>query len=179
MPRSGGCRLRRTLEGQGLIGHPTAGDPRVLHALGQMHNRSGAYPLAIQAIRESLAIDPVQPLAWVNLGIALSGNGDPVGARGAYEEALVLNPHEALAHFNLGNAHQRAGRMEEAVAAYRSAVAADPGLGLGHFELARTYIGLELFEDALRHARRAVEFLPDHTSSAQMLADLERALGDR
>ncbi|MDA0327422.1 MAG: tetratricopeptide repeat protein [Gemmatimonadetes bacterium] len=154
------------------------GDPRVLHALGQMHSRSGAYPLAIQAIRESLSVDAAQPLAWVNLGIALAGNGDPVGARGAYEEALVLNPHEALAHFNLGNAHQRAGRLEEAAAAYRSAVAADPGLGLAHFELGRTYIGLERFEDALRHARRAVEFLPDHTSSAQMLADLERALGN-
>ena len=51
------------------------------------------------------------------------------------------------------------------------------GLGLGHFELGRTYIRLERFEDALTHARRAVEFMPDHQSARQMLTDLERALG--
>jgi len=153
------------------------GDARVLHSLGQLHNRSGAYPLAADAIRRSLERDPDQPLAWVNLGIALAGAGDPVGARDAYREALGLNPAEALAHFNLGNAHQLAGRMEEAASSYARAVEADPGLGLAHFELGRTYIRLERFDEALIHARRAVEFAPNHTSSRQMLADLERALG--
>jgi tetratricopeptide (TPR) repeat protein len=153
------------------------GDPRILHALGQMHNRAGSFPLAIEAIRESLAVDPEQPLAWANLGLALSGDGDPVAARDAFEEALRLNPLEAVAHFNLGNLHQRAGRLVDAAASYARAVEADPGLGLGHFELARTYIRLERYADALPHARRAVEFMPDHQSSRQMLADLERALG--
>jgi len=153
------------------------GDPRVLHSLGQMHNRSGAYPLAADAIRRSLASDPDQPLAWVNLGIALAGSGDPAGARDAYGEALSLNPYEALAHFNLGNAHQLAGRMNEAAESYVRAIEADPGLGLAHFELGRTYTRLERFDEALIHARRAVEFSPNHQSSRQMLADLERALG--
>jgi tetratricopeptide (TPR) repeat protein len=153
------------------------GDARVLHALGQMHNRAGSWPLAIEAIRGSLAADPEQPLAWVNLGIALAGSGDPGQAREAYEEALRLNPYEALAHFNLGNAYQAAERYEDAAASYARAVAADPGLGLGHFELGRTYIRLERFDEALPHARRAVEFMPGHQGSRQMLADLERALG--
>jgi hypothetical protein len=56
-------------------------------------------------------------------------------------------------------------------------VEADPGLGRGHFELARTYIRLERFAEALPHARRAVEFMPEHTPSRQMLADLEAGLG--
>jgi tetratricopeptide (TPR) repeat protein len=153
------------------------GDARVLHALGQMHNRAGSWPLAIDALRSSLAADREQPLAWVNLGIALAGSGDPAGAREAYEEALRLNPYEALAHFNLGNTYQLAERYEDAAASYARAVAADPGLGLGHFELGRTYIRLERFDEALPHARRAVEFMPEHQGSRQMLADLERALG--
>lgn len=153
------------------------GDPRVLHALGQLHNRAGAFPLAIDVIRQSLAAEPSQPLAWVNLGIALAGNGDPGGAREAYEEAIRLNPHEAVAWFNLGNAHQSAGRNSEAADAYVQAVTADPGLGLGHYELGRTYIRLERFEDAIIHARRAVEFMPDHANSRQMLADLEQVVG--
>lgn len=153
------------------------GDPRILHAYGQLHNRAGAFDLGVTAIRASLAVDPEVPLAWVNLGIALSGQGDIAGARSAYEEALRLNPFEPLAWFNLGNDLQRAQRYDEAAEAYAQAVSADPGLGIGHFELGRTYIRLERFRDALRHARRAVEFLPDHQPSRQMLADLEQALG--
>ena len=152
-------------------------DARVLHSLGQLHNREGAYALAVTVLRESLAADPLQPLAFVNLGIAHAGSGDPAGARAAYDEAIRLNPHEALAHFNLGNLHQRAGRLDDAASSYARAVAADPGLGLGHFELARTYIRLERLAEALPHARRAVEFLPDHAPSRQMLSDLRQALG--
>lgn len=153
------------------------GDPRVLHALGQMHNRAGSFDKAIMSIRASLAVDPQQPLAWVNLGIALSGSGDQGSAREAYQEALNLNPREALAHFNLGNSLQAAQRYDEAAEAYRQAVAADRGLGRGHFELARTLIRLERYAEALPHARRAVEFMPNHVNSRQMLADLERSLG--
>jgi Flp pilus assembly protein TadD len=152
-------------------------DARVLHALGQMYNRAGNWPAAVRTIERSLAIDAGQPLAWVNLGIARDNEGDPAGAREAFQEAIRLNPHEALAHFNLGNTLQRADRLAEAAESYARAVAADPGLGLAHFELGRTYIRLERFDEALPHARRAVEFMPDHTSSRQMLADLERALG--
>jgi len=91
----------------------------------QLHNRAGAFDLALGTIRQSLAVDAEQPLAWVYLGIALAGQGDPGGALGAYEEAIRL----------------------------------------------------KRFEDALRHARRAVEFMPGHANSRQMLADLEPALG--
>lgn len=152
-------------------------DARVLHALGQMHNQAGAWVAAADAIERSLAVDPQQPLAWVNLGLARANNGNPAGAREAFEESIRLNPHESLAHFNLGNALQRAERLTEAAEAYAQAVAADPGFGLAHFELARTYLRLERFPEALPHARRAVEFMPNHPSSRQMLADLEQALG--
>jgi tetratricopeptide (TPR) repeat protein len=153
------------------------GDARVLHALGQMHNQAGAWAAAIDAIEQSLEANAQEPLAWVNLGLARANNGDSSAAREAFEEAIRLNPHESLAHFNLGNSLQRAGRLAEAADAYAEAVAADPGFGLAHFELARTYLRLERFSEALPHARRAVEFMPDHQSSRQMLADLERALG--
>jgi tetratricopeptide (TPR) repeat protein len=152
-------------------------DARVLHALGQTHSQAGDWPAAVRAIEASLAIDTRQPLAWVNLGIARGNDGDPSGAQEAFAEALRLNPHESLAHFNLGNTLQRANRLAEAAESYARAVAADPGFGLAHFELGRTYIRLERFEEALPHARRAVEFMPEHTSSRQMLADLERAVG--
>ena len=155
------------------------GDARVLHALGQMHSRAGQFTEAITTIRGSLAVDPQQPLAWVNLGVALSNSGDQGAARQAYQEAIALNPREALAHFNMGNALQLAQRHDEAAESYLLAVESDPGLGRGYFELARTLIRLERFDKALPYARRAVEFMPDHANSRQMLADLELLVGGR
>ncbi|MEZ4423139.1 MAG: tetratricopeptide repeat protein [Gemmatimonadota bacterium] len=153
------------------------GDPRILSALGQLRSQAGDLAGAIDAFRGSLAADAAQPLVQVNLGVALEAAGDPAGARRALEDAARLDPHEALAWFNLGNLHQRAGRLPDAAEAYARAVAADPGLGRGQFELARTLLRLQRFQEALPHARRAVEFMPDHAPSRQMLADLERALG--
>ena len=151
-------------------------DPRILRAIGQMHNQTQSFGEAVSALRLSLSIEQSHTLTWVNLGIALAGQGDPAGARQAYEQAISLNPHEALAHFNLGNLHRRADRLDDAAEAYAAAVAADPGLGVGHFELARAYIQLNRLPEALPHARRAVEFRPDHANSRQMLADLEQAV---
>ncbi|MDH5760325.1 MAG: tetratricopeptide repeat protein [Gemmatimonadota bacterium] len=167
----GAVAYRKTLE-------IAPGDPRVLHAMGLMYNQAGDFRRAEDAFRESLAADPDPSLTWVNLGVALAGRGEILQAVDAYGEALARNPHDALAHFNLGNAHQIRGNLREALDSYRAAVAADPGLGRGYFEVGRTYILLDEPEKALPFARRAVEFLPDHAASREMLRDLERAFGN-
>ncbi|MEJ2203163.1 MAG: tetratricopeptide repeat protein [Gemmatimonadota bacterium] len=120
-------------------------------ALGVLRSGMGDFPEAVRLLRASLANDSVQSLGWVNPGLALVGAGE---------------------------LEQRGGRLEAAAREYRAAIEADPGLGRAHFELARVYIRLERFADALPHARRAVEFLPDHAPSRQMLQDLIQALGD-
>jgi len=153
------------------------GDARILQARGQLAVRTGDYGEAVRLLRASLETDPLRPLGWVSLGSALGALGDVSGAAEAYGRALELDPREAIALFNLGNLRQRAGDLEAAAEAYRRAVDADPGLGTAHFELARVYILLERPADALPHARRAVEFRPDHEPSRLMLQDLERVLG--
>jgi len=153
------------------------GDPKVLEARALLRTGAGDVAEAAHLLRESLAADPANPLGWIDLGIALSGSGDVRGAEEAYGRALELDPHEAVAYFNLGNLRQRAGDLQGAAEAYGSAVREDPGLGAAQFELARVYILLERPADALPHARRAVEFRPDHVPSRQMLQDLERTVG--
>jgi tetratricopeptide (TPR) repeat protein len=150
------------------------GDPQVLEARALLRTGTGDVAEAAHLLRESLAAEPANPLGWVNLGIALAGAGDARGAEEAYRRALALDPHEAVAYYNLGNLRQRAGDLEGAAEAYRAAVREDFGLGAAQFELARVYILLERPTDALPHARRAVEFRPDHLPSRQMLQDLER-----
>jgi len=169
-PQRSGAAYRKALELE-----PT--DPKLLAALALLRSGTGDFQSAVRLFRQSLDSDPNQPLVWVNLGIALVGAGDLPGAADAYERALALNPRDALAWFNLGNLRQRAGDLAAAEGAYRRAVAADRGMGRAHFELARVLILQQRPDEALPHARRAVEFLPDHAPSRQMLQDLERAVG--
>jgi len=169
--------VSRSLAAYGKAQEIAPNDPKILRALGLLHNQTGNFNAAQTALQRSLDLEPAQPLTWVNLGVALSGLGDLAGATQAYGQALTINPREPLAHFNLGNNAYRAGDLDGAAVAYSRAVEADPGLATGYFNLARTLIQLGRIPEALPHARRAVEFQPDHDLARQMLSDLEQALG--
>ena len=54
----------------------------------------------------------------------------------------------------------------------------DWGLARGHYNLARVYIQQGRYAEALPKARRALEFEPTNQGAAQMLADLQRAVGN-
>ena len=153
------------------------GDPRVLRSLGLLYNQTGDFGRAIDSFTRALEADPDQPLTYVNLGVAFAGSGDGAGALRSYQSALQLDPNEPLAHFNIGNVHLRSGAWNQAVQAYGQALTYEPGLGLGHFNRAVALIRLERYQEALTHARRAREFLPDDDRPGQMVADLERVLG--
>jgi tetratricopeptide (TPR) repeat protein len=169
-PDLAGAAYRKALE-------ISPGNARILEAQGVLSSRTGDPASAVRLLRSSLESEPLNPLGWVNLGIALVAAGDTRGGQEAYLSALDINPREAVALFNLGNLLQRGGNLQGAADAYARAVEADPGLGPAHFELARVYILTDRPALALPHARRAVEFRPDHTPSRQMLQDLERITG--
>jgi tetratricopeptide (TPR) repeat protein len=72
----------------------------------------------------ALALRPLSPVVWNNLGSALEKQGKLVQAVAAYQKAISLNPDYAVAHINLANAARKQGKLEQAVAAYQQAIAA-------------------------------------------------------
>lgn len=154
-------------------------DPAVWRSLGLVHNRAGDFAAAGQAFARSLALDPNQALVHVNRGIALAASGDPAGAAAAYEAALRVDPYEPLAHFNLGNLRLRSGDAAGADRAYRQALALDPGMSRAHMNLALALARGARWPEALDHARQAVEFAPNDELPQRVLADLQRAAGNR
>ena len=58
-------------------------------------------------------------LAYFNLGVALSNEGDMPGAKEAYSQAIQLAPAFVQPHFNLGTIHERLGQTAAAIAEWR------------------------------------------------------------
>ena len=79
------------------------------------------------AFRRSLALDPAQAAAWLNLGVAVQGEGRLAKAEAAAGRALALSPLYAEAWNNLANARRDQGRIRDALLAYGRALALRPG----------------------------------------------------
>jgi chemotaxis methyl-accepting protein methylase len=58
-------------------------------AVGDAAARRGDHAAAVAAFRQALFLDPDQPAAWFQLGVALGAVEDPRGARRAYAAALA------------------------------------------------------------------------------------------
>lgn len=110
-------------------------------------------PLARDAYRRVLALDPTHADAHVNLGRLLHLGGEPAEAEKHYRAALEARPHDATAHFNLGVALEDQGRFSAAVRAYEVAIAVEPGCLDAHFNLARLFERTGDKQRALRHLK--------------------------
>jgi Flp pilus assembly protein TadD len=151
------------------------GDATVLRNLGYTQLQRGQTARAVDTFRAAAALAPADALAYVGLGVALTTAGDLPGASRAYSAALRADPYEPLALFNLANAALRAGRYEEAVAGYERVLAVDASLAAASFNLARAHISLGRMSAAAAVLRAGLEFEPENTSAAEILAELQAA----
>ena len=55
--------------------------------------------------RAGIYRDPTDPIAWAELGLALSQADRPAAAQRAYERAIALDPQFTAAWINLGGIH--------------------------------------------------------------------------
>lgn len=73
--------------------------------------------------RRAIALEPNNPIAHDQLGVALELSGNINGAtRDAYQRAVTLDPEFALAYAHLGRLLRRNGKSQESAEAYRRAI---------------------------------------------------------
>ena len=90
---------------------------------------------AIRFLQAALALRPLSPGVYNNLGKALLDQGKLAEAVAAYRKAIELKPDYAFAHYNLGNGLRDQGKLAEAGAAYRKAVELKPDYAEAHCNL--------------------------------------------
>lgn len=69
---------------------------------GLIYLRQEKWGEALNVLDQALKINPQNPFAWNQRGVAFRAQGKFKDARAAYEKALAIDPQYAKAHFNLG-----------------------------------------------------------------------------
>jgi tetratricopeptide (TPR) repeat protein len=94
---------------------------------GILRLRRNAVTLAIADFDAAIAIDPMQPEAYLNKGAALIRLNNPSEARGLFTVALERNTvRPELAHYGRAIANEELGNVRDAYNDYRRASELDP-----------------------------------------------------
>lgn len=103
------------------------GKAQILNSYGIFLASKGRIKEAQQVFQQAVAIDPVDVLAYVNMGNLLDQLGKKSEAEQSYRKAISLEPDNARAHYNLALLLEESGRRTEAQKEMSTAVALDPG----------------------------------------------------
>lgn len=90
-------------------------DINQLFERGNQAQRAGKYVQAEVIWRRVIKVEPNNPAAYYNLGIALNSQNKLDEAAAAYRQSLRINPSDAVALNNLGNLLLNQGKLNEAI----------------------------------------------------------------
>jgi DNA-binding winged helix-turn-helix (wHTH) protein/TolB-like protein len=126
------------------------------------------FPLAIDMLQKSVAIDPNYALTWAYLGASYTsdaafefgGREQYRKAQAAYERALALQPTELEAKIFLANLLIDTGKVEQAVPPLRDALQINPNHAAAHWELGYAYRFAGMLHESVAECERAREIDP-------------------
>jgi tetratricopeptide (TPR) repeat protein len=101
------------------------------------------------------------PIAYNNLGVALSAKGNTTEAAAMYREGIKLAPDYAEAHYNFGNLLRKQEYFDEAVDHYKEAIRLKPGYVKAHSNLgiALSFSGRP--DEAIIHYKETIKLDPN------------------
>jgi tetratricopeptide (TPR) repeat protein len=140
--------------------------------LGQMYLRASPPDLtrAVSHVQSALRINPLNPEAHTNLGVAYELMGDYDAALLSHREALRLKPDSPEAVNNLGVVLQRQGKLDNAIAQYREALRLAPEHAQAHHNLGSALLAKGRVEEALVHIHEALRISPGYVEARLNLA---------
>lgn len=126
--------------------------------------------------RAEIYHDPENPIAWAELGLALSQTDRPEAARRAYERAIALDPQFTAAWINLGGWHHDRQDWATALACFQRAIALDPHSVIAWRNGGRAAAQLQDWARAETYFQQAIALDPDQLASQ---VNLGICYGDR
>jgi DNA-binding winged helix-turn-helix (wHTH) protein/TolB-like protein/Tfp pilus assembly protein PilF len=126
------------------------------------------FPLAIQMLQKSVAIDPNYALTWAYLGASYTsdaafefgGREQYQKAQAAYERALKIQPEQLEAKIFLANFLIDTGKVEQAVPLLRDALQTNPNHAAAHWELGYAYRFAGMLQESVAECERARQIDP-------------------
>ena len=133
---------------------------------------------AVGYYRAALALRPDSPGAHLNLGIALSDQGDLADAVAEYKKAIALKPEYPQAHYNLGIALHDQRDLPGAVAELKKAIDLKRDFAQAHHNLGHALRGQRDMPGAVAEYKKAVDLKPDFAEAHCSLGLALRDQGD-
>jgi tetratricopeptide (TPR) repeat protein len=147
------------------------GDVPLYHSnLGEMLRLGGRATEAVASGRRSIELDPNNPSALNNLGIAYFDTEDYDTAEHCYRRAIALDPRFAEAYSNLGNALRAKKRFDEAVVAYNRAIELKPNYAEAYNNLGTALRDQKKAAESEPVYRKALALKPDDAPTLDNLA---------
>ncbi len=125
--------------------------------LGQMYERQGRTPEALQAFDDAIASFPEHFASWDEKGRLLGQQGDLDRAEAALRESIRIHPMGGDSHMWLGIVLSRRGRLDAAERELRKSLLLDPTLLKAAAQLGHLLFDSGRFEAAAKLYRKCVD----------------------
>lgn len=139
---------------------------------------TGRVDEGIALLRTSINLNPNNPEAHLNLGVALQQHRTFEAAIACYHEALKLNPAYPEPYNNLGNVYADQGKLDKAAESYSMAVSLRPEFVEAHYNLGNTLRSMGRLDDAVASYKKVIELKPvyllAHLNLGNVFQDLAR-----
>ncbi|HEX4006675.1 MAG TPA: tetratricopeptide repeat protein [Acidobacteriaceae bacterium] len=143
------------------LDHPATDFYQLFDAAAQFSDKKN-YDAAVPAWKQAVALDPDDPRAHNNLGIALAGSGKMGDAVAEYQKSLALNGNSSQTENNLGSALAEEGNLEGARQHFENALRINPDNASAEVNLGNA-LSAEggHTQDAIALLTKGLETLPD------------------
>jgi len=120
----------------------------------------GYWKNSVELFNHALQVTKNNPLAHVNLGIALAAEGKHQEAIDHYRNAIKINPSDYKAYCNLAVAFKDQGNIEEAVKNFRETIRINPNYEDAYYNLANLFRDQGNIEEAAKYYRETIRINP-------------------
>jgi Tfp pilus assembly protein PilF len=129
-------------------------------------------------LNEAIHLDPTNPGARTNLGLALFALGQYERALAEMNEATRLAPNNSLVFLNRAGTYARLGLLERAIEDYNEALRLDPKAILAHLGLGNAHDSLGRRVQAIHNYDMALQLNPKNARVYTSRGNARRAEGD-
>ena len=164
--------LEKAIIQVGQIVEKEPGHYQALFFYGTFLCQSGQAIKAAPILKRVCELDPTDPAAWTNYGLALMDAGASDESDQAFEKAISLSPHLREPHINLAHSHYLRGNYAKARALAQSFLLQNRDEKQLLMALAKTSRKLGLIEDAENVLKSMLEVDPNDISCLNELANL-------
>ncbi len=133
---------------------------------------------AVPLLEQVITLEPHLPIAYLQLGTALSSLKQYEKALPVLHKAAEMRPDLIIPRYQLGSALFETGDFAAAAAEFETAVSRSPSWAEARFSLATSYARMDRLPDAIKEYEKVIELRPNHYGAHLLLGRALTLTGD-